>query len=126
MLLARISLIASSLLYGAVGIWFLADPDGAARVVDIALQTPSARVDFRATYGGLNLALAGLLLAAGLRPDRHARSGLILQVATFAGYAGARIFGMAAEFAVPPLMPLLLAFEITGIVTGLLALKRLP
>lgn len=124
MALARFSLFLSALMFAAFGLWFLADPVGSARLVEIVLPTTTARIDFRATYGGLNLAIAALLLLAALRPAEHARAGLLLQIAALAGYAGGRLAGMAADSAAPMPMPVILAFEIGGVGLGVIALLR--
>ena len=124
--LARFSLFFSALFFSGFGAWLLADPIGTARLVEIALPTAAARIDFRATYGGLNLALGFLLAAAGAQAAQHAGGGLILQVAIFGGYLLGRLTGILAESAVPPPMGIILACEIPGLALGLIALWRLP
>lgn len=125
MRMARFSLAVSALLFATFGVWFLADPNGSARLVGIALPAPESRIDFRATYGGLNLALGLILAGAAWRAREYARVGLLLQIATFAGYAGGRLIGMLAESAMPAPMAAILGFELAGLALGVVALRRL-
>lgn len=124
MRIVRLSLFFSAIFFAGFGLWLLIDPTGTARLVEIVLPTPASRIDFRATYGGLNLALGALLAAAGSRPQQYGRAGLILQIAVFTGYLGGRLIGIAAESAIPPPMSTILAFEIPGLALGLIALSR--
>lgn len=125
MRIARFSLALSALVFAAFGVWFLADPAGSAQLVGIALPVPEARIDFRATYGGLNLALGLILALAARRAREFARAGLLLQIGMFAGYAAGRLTGMAAESAAPPAMTVILAFELAGLALGVVALRKL-
>ena len=124
MFLARLLLALSAVTFAGFGAWFLADPEGTARQVEIIAATPTARTDFRATYGGFNLGI-GVLMAAALA-TRRLRDGLLLVAAATTGYAIGRAFGIAADQAPASLMYTLLAVEASGCALAMFALARLP
>lgn len=124
MMLARISLVVSGLLFGAFGAWFLLDPAGAAALVEIELKSATARTDFRAGYGGLNLAL-GLLLALSARQAGTVRAGLWLQLTVGLGYAAGRTLGIVLEGGTTSVMYTILAVEVAGAAVAALLLRTL-
>jgi hypothetical protein len=88
--------------------------------VGIELGDPTARGDARAVFGGLQLACAGVLAFCALRPA-WLRPGLALQLATFAGLAGARALGVALDGAPSAFGLALFAGELAGLGAGVLA-----
>jgi hypothetical protein len=123
MLLARVLLGISSLIWLAIGVAFLFWPVKMAGYVDIALPTPTALIDLRATYGGFDLAVGIFFAVCALSAD-WVRPGLAAMALTYAGFAGGRIVGLALDGTPKPLMYQLLAAELTGLALSLLALWR--
>lgn len=81
--------------YLAFGVGFLIAPVELARMAELSVASPAAVPELRAFYGGLEIALALLILAAALRPARRA-DGLLLSFATYLGIGGTRLASMLA------------------------------
>ncbi len=124
MVLARVSLILSALALGGFGLWFLADPVGSSRLVGINLGDATARIDFRATYGGLNVALGILLAMCAFEPS-YIRGGLWVQALVAAGYGGGRLLAMALEGQAPRMMVAVLGSEAFLLLLAVASLWRL-
>jgi hypothetical protein len=121
---ARIVLALSALPFLGIGAGFLLAPASMAANVDVALGSATAASDVRAVYGGLQLALGALLAACALSPA-HARAGLVLQVATFAGLALGRLVSLPIDGVPSPFGALLFAAELVGLALGVGALRYL-
>ena len=122
---ARIVLWIIGLGFVGVGLAFTLWPLPMGRVVEIPLPTPTARIDFAATYGGFELAFGIFLLACARRTDWLA-PGLWASTAALAGFALVRTMGLLAA-AGPATRPIFvaLALEVTGAVLSVLALLHL-
>ncbi|MGH7418236.1 MAG: DUF4345 family protein, partial [Candidatus Rokuibacteriota bacterium] len=96
-----------------------------ARLVEIPLATPTARIDFAATYGGFELGFGVFLLACARRPAWH-EPGLWATAAALGGFALIRIQSMVAA-AGPATRPIYvgLALEITGFTISALMVRHL-
>lgn len=79
----------------------------------IKLTTPAAVTDFRAVYGGLQLALATALLVCTVLKSL-VRPGLFLSLLAVSGLAFGRVYGMAANGSVDHRSSLLLVPEVLG------------
>ena len=90
--LARITLWLGGLGFLAFGLAFLIAPLQTMAAAGLTLEGPLAATELRAFYGGLELALGGLLIAADLRPAR--RQGLILALACYGGIGTCRLLGI--------------------------------
>jgi len=90
---ARSVVILGAVTLCVLGVLFLYAPDDWAAVVDLQLTTPLARADIRAVYGGLELALGGVLLTWAFSAARL-YSALELHMAIWAGLAGGRALGL--------------------------------
>lgn len=113
MVLARLLLLLSALMFLGLGVGFLVNPEGMAGGIDIALPTATARTDLMATYGGLELGLGVFLLLCWRRPA-WLTAGLTANGLVFAGLGGARLLGMIqAGFAVHSMMVWFVAIEAT-------------
>src|SRR5437868_9529200 len=93
--LATIALLIGSGAFALFGVWLFATPK-AMGAVDIAADSPNARVEIRAMYGGLELALAVFLFMCIGNPD-HQNIGLFLQMLAIGGIALGRLVGIALE-----------------------------
>jgi len=76
--------------YGALGVGALARPTLVPDTFGATASTPQARTEIRAVYGGLPLAIAGLLVAAP-------RSSAVPVGVMTAGMAAGRVVGGALE-----------------------------
>ncbi len=121
--MGRVSLIASAILFAAVGVVSWLWPREMAAAVAIELPAPLAVTDFRATYGGFNLGLGFALWLASRKRDTI-RAGLVLQALALGGYGSARLYGMLADGRPAGMLYWLLAIEMTGVAVALLALRR--
>ena len=92
-ILARVTLWLGGLGFLGFGIAFLVAPLDTLAAAGIALSGDTAATELRAFYGGLEVALGALLIAADLRGAR--RHGLILCLASYGGIGAARALGMA-------------------------------
>jgi hypothetical protein len=96
-----------------------------ARVVEIPLPTPTARIDYAATYGGFELGFGVFLLVSARRRSWLA-PGLWASASALAGFAVVRALGLvAAAGPATRVIFLALALEIIGCVLSVLALRRL-
>ena len=121
---ARLVLWLIGVVWLGVGVTGLAHPVWLAGTVDFELPTTLARFEFRAMYGGLSLALAGVHFFGTTR--RHwlaptLRLAGILMLGLFA----ARVLSIAVE-GFPGIIGLaLISLEATGLGLVVLALRRL-
>jgi hypothetical protein len=118
----RLFLVIEGLIFAAVGACTLLAPHKVAGMMDLALTTPSATVEFMTTYGGLLLGLGAFLVWSAVR-KAYLPAGLLMLVFAVGAAAGARIVGMATQGAVRPMVTQLLAFEIGTAVLGALFLR---
>lgn len=80
----------------AFGLAMLIAPQAVMASVDIVIPAGVATTEARAFYGGLELGLAALLLAAAWQPQ-YRRAGLWLGLASYGGIALARALGMSID-----------------------------
>lgn len=118
---ARAVLWIAGLMFIGFGLAFTLWPLPTGRLVEIPLPTPTARIDFSATYGGFSLGFGAFLLAC-TRRAAWLEPGLLAAAAALAGLALVRTLGILAA-AGPPNIGL--AVEITGVVVSVLALRHL-
>lgn len=110
--LDRITLWLGGLGFLAFGLAFLVAPLQTFAVAGLPMQGSLAATELRAFYGGLELALGALLIAADLRPGAR-RHGLILCLASFGGIGLARLLGMVLAGSATPFLWAALATELT-------------
>jgi hypothetical protein len=125
MKLARVVLWLGGLAFIGAGLAFALWPLPMARLVEIPLPTPTARIDFAATYGGFELGFGVFLLVCARRSPWLA-AGLWAGAAALSGFALIRLQGLlvAAGPATRPIF-VALALEITGAVISVLTLRHL-
>ena len=121
----RLLLRACALAFAGIGGAFLVAPSAMGRFVDLSLIGATADNDIRAVYGGLQIALGGLLWAASCR-DEWLRPGLYAQLILFSGLAAGRFVSWAVVGPPGTLGLALHAAEVLAIVAGLLCVRRLP
>ncbi|MFN7922233.1 MAG: DUF4345 domain-containing protein [Bryobacteraceae bacterium] len=124
MMFARVSILIAAVCFVGFGVWFLSDPSGAGATVEIVVGTPTARTDFRATYGGFNIGIGVFLLLCALQKE-WLRPGLWAQICIFLGYAMGRGFGLLTDAEPVRMMYWLFATELSGAALGLAALRNL-
>jgi hypothetical protein len=93
------------------GVAFLVAPLSSFAMAGLQLQGAVAATELMAFYGGLEIALGGLIVACALRPARRS-DGLLLMLATYAGIGMARTAGMLATGADSPFLRVALALEL--------------
>lgn len=118
----RLLIIVSALIFGGFGGWIFLMPE-ALESIGITLATAEARTDIRATYGGVQFAIAAFLLIAQGRPDWH-RAGLTMALCGAAGLSSARLAGMLIDGGATPLMLLFFGVEAFGVLVLSWALLR--
>ena len=120
--MVRALVVATALVYAAIGVWSLVDPQGMLGSVGMTLDRVG-RVEARAMYGGLELGLAAFFVWCAVTPQR-ARIGLVGSVASFAGLGITRTAAYLASGASHDLMAALCAVELSAVVVGGWALWR--
>ena len=108
----RILVWLSAAICAGIGLFVLAAPDRAAASVEIVLGTPTARIDFTATYGGMCVGIAAWLGFCGLRVE-FLRSALFGVAAVFGGLALGRLVAIAGGAHPEPIMWAFLAIELS-------------
>jgi hypothetical protein len=120
-LLPRLTLWLGGLGFLGFGIAFLVAPLQTLAAAGIALQGDLAATELRAFYGGLEVALGTLLIAADLRGAR--RHGLILCLASYGGIGLARALGMLVAGSATPFLWFALATEATLAILAAVSLR---
>jgi len=120
----RAALFVLALLFLGIGVWLFISPE-ALEIFGIQLQGPEARIDVRATYGGMELGFAAFLLVC-LRHDAWVRVGLTASGCVIAGFGFARLLAIGIEGQSTPMMWGLVGFEIMGVAVIYWVLRRAP
>lgn len=114
---ARLILVLAGVIWLGVGISGFLDPEGLAAWADIDLESMTAVAEFRAMYGGLSVALAGLHLGAAVR-GAWLRLALMMSSAITGGLLVGRVATIALDGMFGPV-----ALGLAGIEVVLLALS---
>lgn len=96
----------------AFGAWMLVAPQAAMAMVGITLPDGAPTTEIRAFYGGLELGLGALLLAAVHKVQYH-RAGLVLGCVSYGSIALARVSGMLVDGGASSFLWVALAVEVT-------------
>ena len=122
---SRLVLTLAGLAFSGFGIAFTVWPLPMSRLVEIPLPTPTARIDFAATYGGFELGFGTFLLVCARRSGWIA-PGLWAAASALAGFALVRLLGILLAPG-PATRPIFvgLALEITGFAISALTLRQL-
>ena len=121
--LAQVLLWVSGLGYAGFGVAFLLAPLRTMALAGIALEGGVAAVELRAFYGGLELALGGLICALALKPARR-RDGLVLSAVCYLGIGLARLSGMLQFGADSAFLRFAVATDLTLGIASVLLAKR--
>ncbi len=105
------------------GTAFLVAPLATFALTGLTLSGPIAAAEIMAFYGGLEIALGGLVLACALVPARR-RDGLLLMGVAYAGIGLARLAGMALHGGDATFLRVALALELGLALLALLAMRR--
>ena len=96
-----------------------------ARLVDISLPTPTARIDFVATYGGFELGVGAFLVFCARRRD-WLEPGLWAGALALSGFATVRLLALlAARGAADRAIYVALAMEVIGVALNVWAVRAL-
>jgi hypothetical protein len=120
---ARAILGLFGVIFVGVGLCYLGFPVEGAEIVGIRLDTPMAKADLRAVYGGLDLAIGLLLLRSARRGE--VLVGLRIQVYAFGGLLLGRALGQTLDSPSNQLLVWLVAIELCGFVSAITAGRRL-
>ncbi|MBK8068212.1 MAG: DUF4345 family protein [Rhodanobacteraceae bacterium] len=96
----------------AFGAWMLVAPQSAMAMVGIALPDGAPATEIRAFYGGLELGLGALLLAA-VHKVQYRRAGLVLGCVSYGAVGLARALGMLIDGGATTFLWVALAIELT-------------
>ena len=117
MLYSRIVLIANGALFALYGLYLLWRPESLAESIELGELGPVALTEFRAMYGGLELALGALLIWWGLRVA-FVWSGLTLLTASAGGLLAARLIGVLADGSGGDYLLVAALYEFAALVLG--------
>jgi hypothetical protein len=106
--LSRLVLFAAAMLLISIGLKFITNPVGAAAASGIALTSPLAHTNMRASFGAFPLA-GGLLALFCLLSSRRHLIGLSVTAATIGTALAVRIFGVIADDTLGPSTVVLVA-----------------
>ena len=116
-------LATAAVLFAAFGLAFAVAPHRLAAMVDIALPTSTATIDFVATYGGFEIGFATFLFYCLMRPERW-RLGLLASGWAVTGFAATRAVGLLAFGGARPVMYGALVFETVCATLAFVAASR--
>jgi hypothetical protein len=94
--MATVLLMAVAVFFAGMGVYALAAPAALTRPFGIVIDSPEARSEIRAVYGGFGLAVAAVLAVAAA--DDDLRTGIAVTVAaSLAGMAVGRVISRLAD-----------------------------
>ncbi|MEY3011585.1 MAG: hypothetical protein RIT45_320 [Pseudomonadota bacterium] len=121
---ARLVLILAGLVWLAIGLYAMADPVAVADSVDFELRSDLARLEIRAMYGGLSIAVGALHFVGAVRTVWLVPT-LVVAIVLTLGLAAGRILSIAVD-GFPGVFALgLLGSELALVAVASLALWRL-
>ena len=115
-------LVLAGLGFLGFGLWFVVDPIGPLAMIGITVAGDPAATELRAFYGGVQTAIAVLMLVAAFKPDWR-MAGLWLVLAVNAGIAVARLIGVAVDGVWVPFFTYALIWEVGFAVLAAIGLK---
>ncbi len=121
---ARLVLVLAGLVWLAIGLYAMADPVAVADSVDFELRSDLARLEIRAMYGGLSIAVGALHFVGAVRSVWLVPT-LVVAIVLTLGLVTGRVLSIAVD-GFPGVFALgLLASELTLVAVASLALWRL-
>lgn len=126
MVLPRVFLWLLALGFAGFGVAYASWPTAMAALTDIALPTSTARIDFAATYGGLQIGFALFLgLCAKAAEVIRVRSGLLASGCALLGLVIVRVIGVLSTAGTGRVIYAGLTIELIGAALGLWAAHRI-
>jgi hypothetical protein len=122
MALPRVILWLTAIGFVAFGVAFTFWPSSMAGLLDISLPTPTARIDFAATYGGFELGFGAFLVACARRRD-WTEIGLLAGALALGGFAIVRLLTLVLAGPAGTPIYVALALEVTGVALNLWGLS---
>jgi len=119
----RLLLWFSAVVFGAIGLYFLAAPEQAAASIGLTLDNATARTDVRATYGGMVLGVAVFFGWAALAEGRY-EAGLWSMALVYGGLALGRVMAIAQGERPEAMIWTFLVIEVAVAVASVLLLRR--
>lgn len=113
-----------ALLYLTLGVWLLIWPEGLG-VVGLSAETPAARTELRATYGGLELGLFAFLAWCACGGRERLRVGLVGLGLSTLGFAFGRVIGIVWDQPPEPIFRTLVGVEVVSTLAAGFAAWRL-
>jgi len=114
----------NAVFFGLYGLVFIFIPETMLYwVAGSSLNTPSAIIDVRATYGGMSLAVALLLHYFSIK-DKHQKLGLIFVILIMGNMALGRSLGILLDGDPNPIMWLYLGGELATLGLSVCLLKK--
>ncbi|MEP7226338.1 MAG: DUF4345 family protein [Gemmatimonadales bacterium] len=112
--------------FAGFGVAYAGWPAAMSALTGIALPTSTARIDFAATYGGVQLGLATFLgLCARAREKSRVRSGLLASACVLLGLVIVRVVGLLSAASAGTVIYLGLTIELIGAALALWAVLRI-
>lgn len=121
MLFSRILLVLLGLMFLGFGVAFLLRPTQMAQMVSVQLPEPTAKMEIRAFYGGLEIGLAVFLFACAAM-GAWIKPGLLAAGLACAGPALGRTVGLLLDGRPRPVIFTILAVEVASAVVVAIAL----
>lgn len=119
--IARAVLLMTAVAFAGFGLWLLIQPETLGKV-GIQLMEPSAFIEIRAFYGGLEIGFAAFLLYCARSGSMELlKAGLLASGLTLGGVAFGRLFGFIVDGQPTPLVLILTAMEVGGALVNLAA-----
>jgi hypothetical protein len=124
MIAARLLLMLNSALFSLFGLLYLIWPTAMCATLHLVATRPTAIVDVRATYGGMQLGIAALLAYCAISIGGTA-FGLLSAACIVGGLAVGRLIGIAANGGTSGLVWLIVGVEVTATIINVWMLRRL-
>lgn len=122
----RLFIQLNALFFVGYGLGFMLFPDVFANwVTDATPQSPSSRIDMRATYGGMSVAV-GIIFLLLAHNRQTLKTGLICVALMMGGMASGRTVGILLDGSPNFVMWLFLAAEVLVILASVALLRQMP
>lgn len=119
--IARAVLLVTAIVFAGFGLWLLIYPE-AVSTLGVELLNPSARIEIRSFYGGLEIGLGAFLLYCARSPSLELlKAGLLAAGLALGGVSIGRLFGFLVDGQPMPLVLIFTALEVGGALFNLMA-----
>jgi hypothetical protein len=90
--MVKLWVIINSLLYFGIGAATIVNPSGVANTISFVLTTPGATAEFKAMYGGLQIALAAIMML--LYKEQQFHYAMAFLAIIYLGFGSGRLVGI--------------------------------